>query len=36
MDLGVPGYNKIKLVGRVIYGNAWIDISRDNMNQYPF
>lgn len=36
MDLGAPGYNKIKLNGRVIYGNAWIDISKDNMNQYPF
>lgn len=36
MDLGVPGYNKIKLAGKVIYGNAWIDITKDNMDQYPF
>ncbi len=36
MDLGVPGYNKIRLIGRVIYGSAWIDITKDNMHQYPF
>ncbi len=36
MDLGIPGYNHIKLAGTVIYGNAWIDITRDNMEQYPF
>lgn len=36
MDLGVPGYEKIKLVGKVIYGSAWIDITKDNMDQYPF
>jgi len=36
MDLGAPGYDKIRLVGRVIYGSAWIDITRENMDQYPF
>ena len=36
MDLGVAGYNKIRLVGRVIYGSAWIDITGANMDQYPF
>jgi simple sugar transport system substrate-binding protein len=36
MDLGVEGYNKIRLVGRVIYGSAWIDITSANMDQYPF
>ena len=36
MDLGVPGYEKIKLVGKVIYGNAWIDMTAENMDQYPF
>jgi simple sugar transport system substrate-binding protein len=36
MDLGVAGYNKIRLVGRVIYGSAWIDITGKNMDQYPF
>ena len=36
MDLGVAGYNKIRLVGHVIYGSAWIDITGANMDQYPF
>jgi simple sugar transport system substrate-binding protein len=36
MDLGVEGYNKIRLVDRVIYGSAWIDITGANMDQYPF
>lgn len=36
MDLGVDGYRKIRLVGKVIYGNAWVDITRDNMSEYPF
>ncbi len=36
MDLGVEGYSQIRLVGRVIYGSAWIDITGANMDQYPF
>ncbi|MGB9858505.1 MAG: autoinducer 2 ABC transporter substrate-binding protein [Moorellaceae bacterium] len=36
MDLGVPGYEKIRLVGKVIYGSAWVDIDKNNMDQYPF
>jgi simple sugar transport system substrate-binding protein len=36
MDLGVEGYNKIRLVDRVVYGSAWIDITGANMDQYPF
>lgn len=36
MDLGVPGYEKIKLLGKVIYGSAWIDITKDNMMDYNF
>ncbi len=36
MDLGVQGYNRVRVAGRVIYGNAWIDITRDNMDKYPF
>jgi len=41
MDLKVPGFEKIKL-GKgpngvdVIYGSAWIEIDKDNMDQYPF
>ena len=41
MDLGVPGYEKIKLVKGVngvpvIYGSAWILMDKDNMDDYPF
>jgi simple sugar transport system substrate-binding protein len=36
MDLGVDGYRNIKLEGKVIYGSAWLDITRENMSQYPF
>jgi simple sugar transport system substrate-binding protein len=36
MDLGVPGYENIRLDGKVIYGNAWIDMTPENMDQYPF
>ncbi len=41
MDLGVPGYEKIKLVKGVngvpvIYGAAWIKMDASNMDDYPF
>jgi simple sugar transport system substrate-binding protein len=41
MDLGVPGYEKIKLVTGVngvpvIYGAAWIKMDASNMDDYPF
>lgn len=41
MDLGVPGYEKIKLVigvngVPVIYGAAWIKIDANNMDEYDF
>jgi simple sugar transport system substrate-binding protein len=36
MDLGVEGYNKIKLDGKVIYGQAWVDVTKDNMKDYNF
>ena len=36
MDLGVPGYEKIQLKDKVIYGSAWIDITKDNMLDYNF
>lgn len=41
MDLGVPGFEKIKLVESadtvpVIYGAAWIKIDAKNMGDYPF
>ena len=37
MDLGGKGYNKIKLVnGNKIYGQAWTDVTKDNLGQYDF
>jgi simple sugar transport system substrate-binding protein len=37
MDLGVKGYNKVKLVnGNKIYGQAWTDVTKDNLSQYDF
>ena len=30
MDLGIPGYNNIKVDGKVIYGQAWVDVTKDN------
>lgn len=35
-DLGVPGFEKIRLDGKVIYGNAWIEMTADNMGDYDF
>jgi simple sugar transport system substrate-binding protein len=36
MDLGLPGYENIRLDGRVIYGQAWVNVTADNMADYPF
>lgn len=36
MDLGVEGYNKVRLNGKVIYGQAWVDVTKDNMGEYKF
>ena len=36
MDLGLPGYNKVKLDGKVIYGQAWVDVTKENAAKYPF
>jgi simple sugar transport system substrate-binding protein len=36
MDLGLPGYNAIKLDGKVIYGQAWVNVNKGNMADYPF
>ena len=35
-DLGVEGYEKVKLDGKVIYGQAWVDVTAENMDQYDF
>lgn len=36
MDLGLPGYESITLDGRVLYGQAWVNVTRENMADYPF
>jgi len=36
MDLGVEGYNKVQLKDKVIYGQAWVDVTKDNMSEYDF
>ena len=35
-DLGIPGYGHIKLVGKVIYGSAWLDMDKSNIDKYNF
>ena len=36
MDLGVPGYNHLKKEGKVLYGSAWIDVTKESMSAYNF
>lgn len=37
MDLGVPGYENVTIVdNRVIYGQAWVVVDKENMDDYPF
>ena len=36
MDLGIDGYNEIKLDGNVIIGQAWRDITPETIEQYYF
>jgi len=36
MNLGLPGYEQITLDGKVIYGQAWVNVNADNMADYPF
>ncbi|MEL6202801.1 MAG: autoinducer 2 ABC transporter substrate-binding protein [Pseudomonadota bacterium] len=36
MDLGLPGYEEVRLDGKVIYGKAWVNVNSDNMAEYPF
>lgn len=40
-DLGVPGYNSVSVSkgpgeGMIVRGQAWVDVTRDNVNDYPF
>jgi simple sugar transport system substrate-binding protein len=34
MDLGVPGYTKLKMDEKILYGSAWIDVTKENMMKY--
>jgi simple sugar transport system substrate-binding protein len=36
LNLGIPGYNNIKVVGKVIYGQAWLDFTKENYKNYKF
>ncbi len=41
MDLGVPGYNKVKVKkgpgkGVIVVGEAWVDVDKSNYKNYPF
>jgi simple sugar transport system substrate-binding protein len=41
MDLGVPGYNKVRVKqgpgkGIIVVGEAWIDVDKNNYKDYPF
>ncbi len=36
MDLGLSGYNAVKLDGKVVYGQAWVNVNKANMADYPF
>lgn len=35
-NLGIKGYEKIRLDGKVIYGQAWADVTKDNLTEYSF
>ncbi len=36
MDLGLPGYENVRLDGKVIYGTAWVNVDASNMADFPF
>ena len=35
-DLGVPGYQDVLVRDSVVYGQAWVDVTRDNVGDYDF
>lgn len=35
-DLGVEGYNEVRVDGKVVYGQAWVDVTAENLDQYDF
>jgi simple sugar transport system substrate-binding protein len=36
MDLGVRGYNAVKMTGKLLVGSAMLDVTKDNMTAYNF
>jgi len=37
IDLGIKGYNSLKLKdGKYLYGEAWVGVTKENMDDYPF
>lgn len=36
LNLGVKGYENLKLDGKVLYGEAWVDVTKENMADYNF
>jgi simple sugar transport system substrate-binding protein len=36
MDLGIPGYNNIKMQGKVLVGSAMVEVTKENMAEYNF
>jgi len=35
-NLGISGYDNLVVDGKTIYGQAWIDVTKDNMSEYDF
>lgn len=35
-NLGIPGYENVNVVGKVVYGSAWLDMDASNVDQYNF
>ena len=36
MDLGLQGYEEVVLEDKVLYGQAWVNVDKENMADYPF
>lgn len=36
ISLKAPGYQNLKLDGKVFYGSAWVDVTKENMGDYDF
>jgi simple sugar transport system substrate-binding protein len=36
LNLGLPGYQHLKLNGKTFFGEAWLDVTKDNMSAYHF